>query len=146
MTKVYTSCVVEAPADRVWQVVRDFNGLPSWHPGIAKSRIEKGLMADKVGCVRNFQTKDGGEIREQLLALSDFDYACTYSILESPMALSDYVATISLSPVTDGNRTFVEWKAEFDCEERDAGDLSRLVGEGVFKTGLDALKRRFGRS
>jgi len=144
MTKIYVSCVIAAPAERVWQQIRDFNALPNWHPGVAKSRIEKALAADKIGCVRNFQTKDGGEIREQLLTLSDFDYTCTYAILESPMALTNYIATLKLTPVTDGNRTFAEWRAEFDCDEHDEATLSRLIGEGVFQKGFDALKRRFG--
>ena len=57
-------------------------------------------------------------IREQLLTLSDYDYQCTYSILESPMGVENYVATLKLTPVTDGNRTFAEWWAEFDCAAR----------------------------
>ena len=28
MIKVYRSAIIEAAADRVWKVVRDFNGLP----------------------------------------------------------------------------------------------------------------------
>ena len=31
-------------------------------------------------------------IREQLLALSDYDFQCTYAILESPMGVDNYVA------------------------------------------------------
>ena len=41
-------------------------------------------------------------IRERLLALSDYDYSCTYAILESPMGVDNYVATLKLTPVTDG--------------------------------------------
>ena len=115
MIKVYTSSVIEAPADAVWAQVRDFNGLPKWTPFVAESRIEKGMPADRIGCVRNFRLRDGGVIREQLLTLSDYDYQCSYSILESPMGVENYVATLKLTPVTDGNKTFAEWWAEFDC-------------------------------
>ena len=52
---------------------------------------------------------------ERLLALSDYDLSMSYAILESPMEVSDYVASVSLSPVTEGNATFAEWSAEFDC-------------------------------
>ena len=42
MARVYVSSVINGRSDRVWQRIRDFNGLPSWHPGIAESRIENG--------------------------------------------------------------------------------------------------------
>ena len=142
MIRVYTSSVIDAPADAVWQYVRDFNGLPNWHPLIAESRIEAGTPADRVGCVRNFRTKDGGVIREQLLTLSDFEYECTYSILESPMGVENYVATLKFTPITDGNRTFAEWSAEFDCAPERERELTQQIGQGVFQGGFDALKQR----
>lgn len=145
MTKVYRSTILDAPADRVWRDVRDFNGLANWHPAIALSRIENSHPADKVGCVRNFQLKDGGRIREKLLSLSDYDYTCTYAILESPMDVSDYVATLRLLPVTEENRCFIEWSAEFDCPPGKEADLTATVGDGVFQAGFDALKKRYGR-
>src|SRR3546814_2829625 len=91
MAEVYASSVIAAPAGRVWERVRDFNGLPGWHPLIVESRIEAGAPADQVGCVRAFRLKDGGFIREKLLALSDYDFSCSYSILESPMGVENYV-------------------------------------------------------
>ncbi len=84
-------------------------------------------------------------IRERLLALSDYDYTCTYEILESPMGVANYVATLKLTPVTDGSRTFAEWSAEFDCAEGRESELTELIGGGVFQGGFDALKRHFGR-
>ena len=144
MVKVYRSTVLNAPADRVWRDLRDFNGLANWNPLIVTSRIEKGHPADKVGCVRNFQLKDGARIREKLLALSDYDYSYTYAILESPMDLKDYVATLRLFPVTEGNGCFIEWSAEFDCPSEKVAELAENVGGGVFQTGFDALKKRYG--
>ena len=145
MIKVYASSVIDAPADAVWARIRDFNGLPAWTPFVAESRIEAGQPSDRIGCVRNFRLKDGGVIREQLLTLSDYDYQCSYSILESPMGVSDYVATLKLTPVTDGARTFAEWSAEFDCAEGRERELTEHIGQGVFQGGFDALKRHFAR-
>lgn len=142
MIRVYTSSVIEAPADTVWQTVRDFNGLSRWHPAVAESRIENNQASDKVGCIRNFRLKDGGVIREQLLSLSDYEYSCSYSILESPMGVDNYIATLKLTPITDGNRTFAEWSAEFDCPEHRERALSEQIGQGVFQGGFDALKRQ----
>jgi hypothetical protein len=140
MVRVYTSSVIDAPAAEIWDRIRDFNGLPAWHPAIVDSRIELQQPADKVGCIRNFTLKDGGRIREQLLALSDYDFSVTYSILESPMDVTNYVATLKLTPITDGNRCFAEWTAEFDCPPGREGELARTIGQGVFQGGFDALK------
>ena len=54
MARVFTSSVINAKASDVWDRIRDFNGLPKWHPAIRDSRIEDALPADKVGCIRNF--------------------------------------------------------------------------------------------
>ena len=144
MALVYASSVIAAPAARIWETIRDFNGLPNWHPAIAESRIESGAPADQVGCIRAFRLRDGGFIRERLLALSDYDFSCTYAILESPMGVENYVATLKLAPITDGDRTFAEWSAEFDCAPEREAELVALIGTGVFQGGFDALKSRFG--
>lgn len=144
MPRVYVSSVLEAPAQTVWERIRDFNGLPNWHPRIRDSRIEDAEPADRVGCVRHFHLQNGDLIRERLLGLSDYDYFCTYAILESPMPLTDYVATLRLTPVTEGERTFIEWSAEFECAEADEQDLVEGIGSNVFQAGFDALKRQVG--
>jgi len=144
MASVYVSSVIDASAQKVWERVRDFNGLPVWHPRIRDSRIEESLPADKVGCIRNFNLQNGDNIREQLLGLSDYDKTCTYSILESPMPLTDYVATLRLTPVTDGERCFIEWSADFQCAIDDEADLVNGISGNVFQGGFDALKRHFG--
>lgn len=144
MALVYASSVIAAPAARVWETIRDFNGMPNWHPAIAESRIEAGAPADQVGCVRAFRLRDGGFIRERLLALSDYDFSCSYAILESPMGVENYIATLKLTPITDGDRTFAEWSAEFDCAPEREAELVALIGTSVFQGGFDALKSRFG--
>ncbi|MBJ3775183.1 SRPBCC family protein [Acuticoccus mangrovi] len=145
MPRIYISSVVDAPSGRVWERVRDFNGLPRWHPRIRESRIENGEPSDKIGCVRDFRLQNGDRIREKLLGLSDYDLFCTYAILESPMPLTDYVATLRITPITDGDRAFCEWSAEFECAPEAADDLVAGVGTNVFQAGFDALKRHFTR-
>ena len=144
MARVYVSTVVNARNDRVWARVRDFNGLPNWHPAIAESCIEGGEPADRIGCVRDFRLRNGDRIREKLLGLSDYDMFCTYSILELPMVVENYVATLRLTAVTDGEKTFLEWSAEFDCAPERETELINTIGAGVFQGGFDALKRAFG--
>ncbi len=145
MANVFVSTVVNAPTAQVWAVVRDFNGLPAWTPFAAESRIEQNAKADQIGCIRNFRLKDGGVIRERLLALSDYDFSMTYTILESPMAVEDYVSTLRLFPITDGDRSYVEWSAEFRCRPEREPELTTQIGRSIFAAGLQALQTRFDR-
>ena len=83
-------------------------------------------------------------MREKLLSLSDFDYTCTYAILDSPMALRDHVATLRLFPVTEDNRCFIEWTAEFECAPDLVAELAETICEGMFQSGFEALKKCYG--
>lgn len=145
MAKVYISSILQAPVPQVWAIVRDFNGLAGWTPFVADSRIEQNHPADKIGCIRNFTLKDGGKIRERLLSLSDFDFSQTYAILESPMGVENYVATLKLIPVTDGNLTFAEWSADFDCAPAREAELVRHIGQNVFQAAFRSLQGKLGR-
>ncbi|HEU0221414.1 MAG TPA: SRPBCC family protein, partial [Paracoccaceae bacterium] len=76
---------------------------------------------------------------------SDYDMSCTYAMLESPMRVENYVATLSLTPVTTTNETFAEWRAEFDAApEREEG-LVQHIGSNVFAAALASLRERFRR-
>ena len=145
MAKAYSSAVIPASASTVWAIVRDFNALPIWTPFVVESRIEQNRPSDQIGCVRNFRLKDGGRIRERLLALSDYEMSFEYSILESPMGVENYVSAFRLIPVTDIDHTFAEWSAEFDAAPDREDRLVQSIGRDVFAAGLAALKMRFAR-
>ncbi|MEZ5670510.1 MAG: SRPBCC family protein [Alphaproteobacteria bacterium] len=141
MAKVYVSDVIDQPIEKVWAVARDFNGHHAWHPLIADSHVEDGQPADRVGCVRNFHLANGAHLREMLLSFSDLDHCFTYNILESPLPLANYVATFRCTPVTEGDRTFVEWSAEFDAAPDDVPALKQQVGRNTFADGILALAK-----
>jgi len=138
--RVRRSAVVDAPIDRVWAVLRDFNSHSAWHPAVGDSRIERNEAADQVGCVRNFFLKDGNHIREQLLALSDRDYISTYRILDATLPMRNYVATVQLKKVTDGDRTFWHWESTFDVPKGREREFEQLVGGGVYEGGFAGLR------
>ncbi len=142
MVKVFISSVIQAPADKVWAVVRDFNDMPSWHPLISRSTIDGGRPSDSIGCIRTLTLTDGVKVREQLLSLSDFDYSFSYAILESGLDVNNYVAGLKLTPITDGNHTFAEWTAEFETTPGTEQEMANQIGNGVFQAGFDALKKQ----
>ena len=145
MIRVRRSAVIDAPIERVWAVLRDFNSHSAWHPAVGPSAIENGEPPDQVGCVRNFTLKDGNHIREQLLALSDRDYVSTYCILDATLPMRNYVATVQLKRVTDGDRTFWQWESTFDVPRGREREFEQLVGGGVYEAGFTALAAYLGR-
>ncbi|MDM0044030.1 SRPBCC family protein [Variovorax dokdonensis] len=141
LQRVVRSTVIDAPIERVWAVLRDFNSHDQWHDVVDQSRIEGGESSAQVGCVRNFTLKDGNHIREQLLALSDSEYKSTYCIVEATVPLQRYVATVTLKPVTDGNRTFWHWESTFDTPPGRERELRDMVAQGVYEAGFANLRR-----
>jgi NADPH:quinone reductase len=138
--KVTRTAIIDAPIERVWALLRDFNGHDHWHPAVAYSEIERGEPSDQLGCVRSFSMKDGGRIREQLLSLSDKDHSFTYCILEATLPLKRYVATCTLKPVTDGSRTYWWWQSTFEPPRGQEKELAAMVGDGVYQTGFDGAR------
>ena len=145
MINAYSSTVIAVPADKVWKQVRDFNGLPNWHPAATDSQIEAGHSNGQVGCIRNFALTDGsGRIRETLLAISDVDRSLTYDMLGGgPLPFVNYVAKMKFTPITDRDETFAEWWADFEAGDGDEARWSAFVENDVFLGGFRALEDSF---
>ena len=141
MPHVVRSTIIDAPVDRLWSVLRDFNGHDRWHPIVARSEIERAYPPDRVGCIRRFLLRDGSELREQLLTLSDLEMTFSYCLLDTPIPLFNYVAHVRLLPVTDGNRSFWHWESRFTTPPGREAVLAELVGDEVYTNGIEAVRR-----
>ncbi len=76
-----------------------------------------------------------------MVALDDAEHSLSYTLLDTPIPVSDYLATLRLSAIRPMNTTHVEWRAWFDC----APDVEAALREsitGVFRAGLDCLSRK----
>ena len=136
MIRIVRSTVIDAPTDRVWALLRDFNGHDRWHPAVAKSTIERGQSADKLGCVRRFFLRDGSELRERLLTSSDLEQTFSYCLLDTPVPLFNYVAHVRLAPVTDGDRTFWDWRCSFTTRKGEEEEMRGWSARKFMKRGL----------
>jgi NADPH:quinone reductase len=140
MVDLRRSVILEAPIERVWEILRDFNGHESWHPAVSASFLEEGATGDIVGAVRDFRLVDGSRIREQLLALSDSEMSFSYCILEAPLALRNYVAVVKLRPVTMDACCLWEWSAHFDPPAFDRDRLTRFIERDIFEVGFRSIR------
>jgi Polyketide cyclase / dehydrase and lipid transport len=144
MAKIHASGVIPAAVENVWEYVRDFNGLPKWFPGVTDSHIEAGAAVNQEGCIRNFGLEGGPRIREQLLMLSDQNHVCNYKMIECPLPIANYVATLRLSS-SDGIGTLAEITSQFDsppAQEKEMVGLLTTTYNGAF----ELLKKHFGKA
>jgi hypothetical protein len=144
MTTIHESSLIAAPVQRVWDYVRDFNSLPKWFPGVTDSHIESGVAANQAGCVRNFGLEGGPRIRERLIELSDRNHVCDYQMIECPLPIANYRATLRLS-TRDGNGTLVEITSQFQtppAQEKEIVELLTTTYRGAF----ELLKKYFGQA
>jgi mxaD protein len=131
----------------VWHRMRDFNGLPQWHPAVAKSRIVNGDN-NKPGAVRELAIKDGPIIYDELISLDDERMYYIYKLVDSPLPVTEYQSTLLVKPKGHGSE--VIWTVTFrrknpvanpPADQSDAAGIQLL--EGVYRTGIDNLKILF---
>ncbi len=139
MAMAYYSTVFRQPAQEIWEIIRDFNNYPVWVGGADESRIEHDKSGDAVGAVRNVLYR-GRQIRQRLLALSDVERVQTYEFCGAPsLPVEGFEATLRVTPVVDGDRSFVEWWASFDCEPGLRDELTGTL-RGWFAQWLESLR------
>jgi hypothetical protein len=118
--------VLEADADRVWQVLRRFGDIPIWFPAVTHSVIEDNLPQTTVGCVRLMTLSNGNPLRERLLSMDDKNRVMSYGFDDSSLPYDDFVMTVGIVPLSDGQRTFIRWTAQFDV--RPGNDVDQSIG------------------
>jgi mxaD protein len=143
VTKTIT---INAPADKVWDTVKDFNALNTWHPAVEKDEIVEGTN-NTVGAVRLLSLKGGGTIKEKLLRFNPANHTFSYAIVEGVIPVSDYRSRLAVRSAGD-NKSTVVWSGRFKRKntgdnpadnENDKTAVDTI--SGVYKGGLDNLKK-----
>lgn len=139
MSKVSMSTRINASADQVWKVLRDFNGLPVFIASFEKSTME----GSGVGALRSLTLKSGGPpIVEKLEKLDDQAKALSYSIVTAPLPLKDYFATVEVTDLGSG-QCEVKWYSTFEPTDAPEAEVIKIV-EGVYSEAFEGLKKLFG--
>jgi mxaD protein len=137
---------IDAPAAKVWQAAKDFDGLNKWHPAVATDEIVEGKN-NTAGAVRLLTLKNGGTIKEKLLAFDAAGRSFKYAILEGVLPVSDYTSTFAVKSLGKG-KSSVTWSGRFKRKnvgenpgdkENDKTAVDTM--DGVYQSGLDNLKK-----
>ena len=144
MPKVFVSSVVDAPAEKVWAVIRRFDAVVDWLPFVKSSPIEDGGDPTRVGCVRVLTQTDGEVFREVLVGLSDAERSYSYTFVSSPVPVRNHQTKLRVLPITDGNRSYVEWSSRFEIDPEYEAQLVDLMNRN-FLAGLRNLAKKSSR-
>lgn len=136
MANVSVSIEIPASPDQVWQLIGGFDTLPDWLPFIPKSEITEG------GRIRSLTTDDGGTVVEQLELFDNKAKSYSYSILQAPFPVVDYLATLAVHSTADNQVARVEWSGKFTPVNVSDAEAEALF-KGIFEGGLQALKNNF---
>jgi hypothetical protein len=139
MAKVQVETTLHVPAQAVWNMVGGFNELARWHPAVVKSEEVK----EKGGVTaRRLTLSDGGVIVAQLEQHDDKARTYSYSVVETPLPVAGYRASLHVREAADGHSA------------RSPGSASSLAGRaeseavkvirGLYEVGFDNLRKLFG--
>lgn len=144
--KVVSSIEINAPAEKVWAVVGNFQDM-SWHPAFVKT---EGKGGNDAGATRTLTLENGGTIDEALIKRSDEDRSLGYEITKvdvKNVPVSNYSSTITVKGTAE--KSIVEWRGAFyrgyvnnDPPPELSDEAAMKAITGVYQAGLAALKKK----
>ena len=135
------SVIVNAPADEVWDMIKDFYDM-SWCGGvITKLKVMNDKASNEVGAKRILNDA----FHETLLSIDNDAHRFSYSIDDGPGPVSKenvtgYVAEVTVYPVTENNTTMVLWQSKW--EEDKEGSVADFCNP-IYHAVLQELKSNF---
>lgn len=138
---VSASRTIDAPVERLWAEVANFNDVAKWHPDVTESRLEADATGTAAGNVRAIRLRDGTVVRERLLAIDPDRHEYVYSVLDGQLPLKAHRSSVAMRRL-DAGRTEVTWEASFEPVGVPADALAAGVKSGVLELGLRGLADR----
>lgn len=120
MGHCYNTSVINASIEQVWNAISNFHDL-SWADQVV-TKVDKvgNVSGSEVGAKRVLNDA----FHETLLTVDTHIHTFTYKIENGPGPLapelvSNYIGKVSLYPITDSGKTFIEWTSTFESQDED---------------------------
>lgn len=127
--------LVKAPAKAIWALIGGFQALDRWHPAVLACTL-LGTGKDS-GDIRVLTLGDDASIIEKLELYDETAMTLQYAILESPLPVGDYSATITVKSVGN-NEAEVVWKSTFYAVGAGNDEVIKTISD-IYLAGLNAL-------
>ena len=137
--KVEEKVVLNASSKAVWALVGGFKALDRWHPDIAESMLIG--TGKEAGDIRILTLNNNDTIVERLDSYDENSMILQYRILESPLPIENYLASITVISI-DENLAEVIWKSSFNAVSVSEDEVKQIIS-GIYLTGFQSLNDLF---
>jgi len=116
-TRAYSSVVIHAPIDTVWEALRDFTFPSRFFHTIESCEMDEGVPPTTVGGSRVLRWKTGEVRTQRLIALDDQYHQSVWELVtaEPSVEVEAIITTLKLRRVSSSNSTFVSWESDFSA-------------------------------
>jgi len=138
MGQTHQSILINAPLEKVWNSIKDFQSM-DWAPNVISKIEQKGdIPGDKSGSQRILNDA----FHETLNELDEENKTFAYSIDDGPSPVSkddvkNYVGRVKVAPAPDGNGTVVEWSSTWEQNDEAAYEFCH----SIYVAFLDDMKK-----
>ena len=137
---VSREAILGRPPLTVWKLIGEYDLLDVWLPPVHASRTAGNPQ--QPGAVRTLDLANGGRVTERLLAFSHSKRSYSYAFIESPLPVTNYIATLELADAPL-ERTLLRWHSRFD-----PAGVSDLAAQeeiaAIYEAGLGKLSGLLG--
>jgi len=147
--KAKESVIINAPVDAVWNVIKQFDAIASWHPDVKASSGDGKNASDGI---RTLTLKNDGQLVESLDYYSDKDHEYNYRLKTENVTVfpvSSYTTNLLVTAGDDANTSVVTLKSRFyrgdtgNTPPESLNDAAAVKAmNAFFKNGLTGLKQK----
>lgn len=143
------SVTINAPVEAVWDAIKQFDGIVSWHPDVKASSGDGKNASDGI---RTITLQNGEQILESLDYYSDKDHEYNYRLKTENVAalpVSSYTTNIQVKAGGDANTSVATFKSRFyrgdtgNAPPENLNDAAAVKAmDNFFRNGLAGLKQK----
>lgn len=127
--------VLNASSKAIWALVGEFNAIDRWHPDIKNSTLMG--TGKESGDIRVLTLNNNLTIVERLELYDENEMSLQYRILESPLPIANYTATIAVKNI-DNKLTEIIWQSTFDAVDVSEDEVKQIISS-IYLKGLNSL-------
>ena len=136
---VEEKAVIHVQAKAIWTLIGGFKAIDRWHPDVEVTTL-LGSGKEK-GDIRVLTLENNLKIVEILELYDENAMTLQYRILESPLPITNYHASLTVKNIDDKMAEII-WKSSFDPVDVRDDEVKKIIS-GIYISGFESLTKLF---